>query len=58
MIGCWFTHLDKPAWLKKLTKYLIQYKVKSDYIHSDIDTWKGYRDHGGLRNGTFDVPLE
>jgi excinuclease ABC subunit B len=40
---------------EELTKYLIQYKVKSRYIHSDIDTLERIEIMEGLRNGTFDV---
>ena len=40
---------------EELTKYLIQYKVKSRYIHSDIDTMERIEIMEGLRNGTFDV---
>jgi len=40
---------------EELTKYLIQYKVKSRYIHSDIDTLERIEIMEGLRKGTFDV---
>ena len=40
---------------EELAKYLIQYKVKSRYIHSDIDTMERIEIMEGLRNGTFDV---
>jgi excinuclease ABC subunit B len=40
---------------EELTAYLIRYKVKSRYIHSDIDTLERIEIMEGLRNGTFDV---
>jgi excinuclease ABC subunit B len=40
---------------EELTKYLIQYKVKSRYIHSDIETLERIEIMEGLRDGTFDV---
>ncbi|MBN1416613.1 MAG: excinuclease ABC subunit UvrB, partial [Bacteroidales bacterium] len=40
---------------EELTRYLVQYNVKSRYIHSDIDTLERIEIMEGLRNGTFDV---
>jgi excinuclease ABC subunit B len=40
---------------EELTKYLIQYRVKSRYIHSDIDTLERIEIMEGLRSGAFDV---
>jgi excinuclease ABC subunit B len=40
---------------EELTKYFIQYKVNSRYIHSDIETLERIEIMEGLRNGTFDV---
>ncbi|MBN2272795.1 MAG: excinuclease ABC subunit UvrB [Bacteroidales bacterium] len=40
---------------EELTKYLIQYRVKSRYIHSDIDTIERIEIMEGLRSGAFDV---
>jgi len=40
---------------EELTKYLERLKVKSRYIHSDIETLERIEIMEGLRNGTFDV---
>jgi excinuclease ABC subunit B len=40
---------------EELTKYLVQYTIKSRYIHSDIDTLERIEIMEGLRSGTFDV---
>jgi excinuclease ABC subunit B len=40
---------------EELTKYLVQYRVKSRYIHSDIDTLERIEIMEGLRKGIFDV---
>ncbi len=40
---------------EELTTYLVRMKIKSRYIHSDIDTLERVEIMDGLRKGTFDV---
>lgn len=40
---------------EELTAYLIKFRIKTRYIHSDIDTLDRVQIMEGLRNGSFDV---
>jgi len=40
---------------EELTSYLMKFRIKTRYIHSDIDTLDRVQIMEGLRNGSFDV---
>jgi len=40
---------------EELTAYLLKFRIKTRYIHSDIDTLDRVQIMEGLRNGSFDV---
>ena len=40
---------------EELTKYLTKMQIRTQYIHSDVDTMERIEIMEGLRNGTFDV---
>lgn len=40
---------------EELTSYLLKFRIKTRYIHSDIDTLDRVQIMEGLRNGSFDV---
>ena len=40
---------------EELTKYLLRMNVRTNYIHSDVDTLERIEIMDGLRKGTFDV---
>jgi len=40
---------------EELTAYLLRFRIKTRYIHSDIDTLERVQIMEGLRNGSFDV---